>query len=311
MKNDPIQKALADLDDIDPFNADGRRQFAKALTAKSNLVVARAARRVGEAQVSVLRDDLASAFNRLLPRGAEGDKGCVALTAIAKALFAIDYDEPDLYLAGMQHVQKEASYGPPVDTAADLRAICAMGLANTRYGEKLQAMVDLLVDPEWQVRAGAVRAIAAVASEPAALLLRLKTLTGDRESEVMADCFAGLLSIEGVDALPLVTKFAASNNGEVSEVALLALGESRRAEAVQWLMKRFGEVASAQRRKQILLALATSRTEAAIEFLLKLIRYESEQTSSAARAAMEIHRDEQLRQRLDEAVRARRSGDAD
>lgn len=308
MKNDPIQNALAALDDLDPLTPEGRKQIAKALAAKSNLVVAKAARKAGEAQASALCGDLNAAFHRILPRGADADKGCAALTAIAKALFAMDYDEAELYLAGMQHVQKEASWGPPVDTAAELRAICAMGLANTRYHDKLRAMVDLLVDAEWQARAGAVRAIATVGSESAGLLLRLKALLGDQETEVVADCFAGLLSMEGSEAMPLVTRFASSSDPEMSEVALIALGESRRPECVEWLAKRFSEVASAQSRKQILLALATSRTEAAIEFLLKLIRYESEQTSAAARAAMDIHRDEQLRERIDEALRGRASG---
>jgi HEAT repeat protein len=307
LKNDPTETALARLDEISPSTPEGRKQLARALAAKSNLVVAKAARVAGEAQVRELRDDLAAAFSRLEPRGADADKGCAAMTAIARALFTLDYDQPELYLTGMKHVQKEASWGPPVDTAADLRGVCAMGLANTRYVGKLRAMVELLVDPEWQARAGAVRAIATVGSEAAALLLRLKALAGDKEIEVTAECLGALLSVEGADALPLVTKFAASNNPEISQAAMLTLGESRRAEAVEWLIKRFGEVASAQVRKHILLSLATSRTEAAIEFLLAVIRDESEQTSSAARAAMEIHRDARLRERIEAALRARRA----
>jgi HEAT repeat protein len=307
LKNDPIQNALARLDDVSPHTAEGRKELAKALAAKFNLVVAKAARIAGETQITDLRDDLASAFSRLLARGTAADKGCVALTAIARALFALDYDEPELYLAGMKHVQREASWGPPVDTAVELRAVCAMGLANTRYRQKLQSMVDLLVDPEWQARAGAVRAIGAVASEAAALLLRFKALSGDKEAEVTADCLSALLAVEGAEALPLVANFAASSEPEIAEAAILAMGESRRPEAVDWLMNRFGEVASAQVRKQILLSLAASRTEAAIEFLLRIIRYESDQASSAACAAMEIHRDERLRERIDEALRVRKN----
>jgi len=305
MKNDPILMALARLDDIDLQTSDGRKHFAKALAAKSNLVAAKAARIAGEAQVRELNDDLAAAFHRFLQRGADVDKGCMALTAIARALYSLDYDEPELYLAGMKHFQLEASWGPPVDTASELRAVCAMGLASTRYRQPLHALVDMLVDPEWQARAAAVRAIAAVGSESAALLLRLKALSGDRETDVIADCFSGLLALEGSDALTLVESFAKSRAPALAEAALLALGASRRSDAVEWLKNRFGEVASAQIRKSILLSLATSRTEAAIEFLLGLIRDESEQTSAAALAAMEIHRDERLREQIDEALRAR------
>jgi HEAT repeat protein len=306
MKNDPIQTALAQLDEIDPHTPEGRKQFAKALAGKSNLVAAKAARIAGEAQVSALAQDLVTAFHRFLARGAETDKGCAALTAMARALFALDYDEPELYLAGMTHFQREAAWGPPVDTAAELRAICAMGLANRRYRQKLQALVDLLVDPEWQARAGAVRAIATVGSEAASLLLRLKALSGDFETEVTADCFTGLIAMEGAEALPLVQKFAAAADPDIRDAALLALGASRRPEAVEWLKVRFGEVAAAQIRNSILLALATSRTESAVEFLLEVIRRESDQASAAAVAALEIHRDDRLRIQIREAVQARK-----
>jgi HEAT repeat protein len=307
MKNDPIEAALARLDDIDPLQAGGRLQLSKALSAKFNLVVAKAARIAGEARVTQAKDDLAAAFHRLLPRGAATDKACAALTAIARALFALDYDEPELYRAGIRHFQLEASFGPPVDTAAELRAVCAMGLVNTRDSGKLRAIVDLLADPEWQARAGAVRALAAEGSEAAALLLRLKALTGDKETEVTADCFAGLLDVEGAAALPLIQQFAQSRNEAISEAALLSLGASRKPEAIEWLKTRFREVAGAHARKSILLALASSRTEPAIAFLLEIIRAGSEQTSAAAVAAMEIHRDERFRELLAEALKTRAS----
>jgi HEAT repeat protein len=305
MKNDPIETALARLDEIDPLDPAGRADLSKALSAKFNLVIAKAARIAGEACVTQVKDDLAAAFQRLLPRGAAADKRCAALTAIARALYALDYDDPELYRAGMKHFQLEASFGPPVDTAADLRAVCAMGLVNTRDPDKLRALVDMLTDPEWRARAGAVRALAVEGSDAAALLLRLKALTGDKETEVTADCFAGLLDVEGGVALPLIQQFSQSRNEAISEAAILSLGASRRPEAIEWLKTRFHEVAGAHARKSILLALASSRTEPAIEFLLEIIRNGSEQTSKASAAVMEIHRDEQLREQLAEALKAR------
>ncbi len=139
----------------------------------------------------------------------------------------------------MRHVQMEPVWGGSVDTAAELRAICAMGLANTRYPGKLRAMVDLLVDREWQARAGAVRALAVAGSEAALLLLRFKALSGDPEPEVIADCFTGLLSAEGADAVPFVASFADSKDKEVKDAAILALGASRRADAIEWMIAAF------------------------------------------------------------------------
>ena len=306
MKNDPVQSALAGLDEVSLRTPEGRKQIAKALASKSNLVAAKAARIAGDAQWTELTDELLAAFRRFLKRGGDGDKGCVALKAIARALFNFDYDGAEFYLDGMRHVQMEPGWGGSSDTAAELRAICAMGLANTRYPGKLRALVDLLVDREWQARAGAIRALAAVGSEAALLLLRFKALSGDREPELLADCFTGLLSAEGADAVPFVASFAVSKDEEISEAAILALGASRRADAIEWLQQRFQQIAQAETRQCILLSLATSRTAAAIDFLLELIGTGSPQVSAAAVSAMEINRrDELIQQRIDKALRER------
>jgi HEAT repeat protein len=304
MKNDPIETALAGLDEISVGTAEGRKQFEKALASKWNLVAAKAARIVGDAQWKDLTEDLAKAFGRFLARG--GDKGCAALTAIARALFALDYDEPELYLKGMRHVQMEPVWGGSVDAAVDLRAVCAMGLVATRYPDKLRELVQLLVDPEWKARAGAVRAMVAVGSEAAALLLRLKALMGDREPDVLSDCFSGLLALEGAAGVLLVAAFADSDDEAVREAALLALGASRRADAVEWMIQKFEAVANVEMKKSLLLALATSRTEAAMGFVLGVIREGSVRMSEFAVSAMQVNRgDERLRAEVERAVLAR------
>ena len=50
MKNDPIEAALAALDDVPLRTPEGLKQITKALAAKSNLVVAKAARIAGDSQ---------------------------------------------------------------------------------------------------------------------------------------------------------------------------------------------------------------------------------------------------------------------
>jgi len=307
MKDDPIQAALAALDDVPTHTPEGLKHFTKALSGKSNLVAAKAARIAGESQWTELSGELVKAFHRFLPRGTGIDKGCRALTSIARALFAFDYDDADLYRVGMKHRQMEPSYGGPVDTAVELRAVCAMGLVSTNYRYKLRELVDLLVDPEWQVRAGAVRAIATAGSESAALLLRLKAQIGDREPDVMADCFSGLLAVEGGEALPLLISFSMSEEEEIREAAILSLGESRRPDAVDWLRKRFDEVADGGSKKAILLALATSRTEPAIEFVLDVIRNGSGKASAMAVSAMEVNRgDRRVQEEVEKALRERK-----
>jgi HEAT repeat protein len=303
MKNDPVQSALAALDDVPLRTTEGLKQMAKALASKSNLVAAKAARISGDAQWAELTGELVTAFDRFLKRGSELDKGCVALNAIARALYALDYDGVELYLAGMRHVQMEPGWGGSSDTAVELRSVCAMGLASTNYPNKLRELINLLVDGEWQARSGAVRAITAIGSETAALLLRLKARMGDKEPDVLADCFSGLLAVEGADAVPLVTSFADGRNQEVREAAILALGASRRSDAIDWLKERFERVAHLETRQCILLSLATSRTEAAIEFLIGMIRDGSAQTSAMAVSAMEINRtDRRIQEEVEKAL---------
>ena len=306
MKNDPVELALAQLDEIPLHTNEGRKQIAKALGSKSNLVAAKAARIAGDAQESELTPELVAAFDRFLKRGADLDKGCTALNAVARTLYRLEYSEPELFLRGMKHVQMEPVWGGSVDTAAELRAVCAMGLACTIWPDKLRELVNLLVDREWQARAGAARALGAIGSEPALLLLRLKALSGDPEPDVLADCFNGLLVSEDTEQVRFVASFAEANDGGMREAALLSLGASRRADAVEWLSQRFARVADIEIRQCILLSLATSRTEPAIAFLLGLIRDGSGRSSELALAAIEINRaDRKIQEEVDQALRAR------
>jgi hypothetical protein len=294
MKNDPIQTALAKLDEE---GAD----LAKALVSKWSLVAAKAARMIGDRDRRELADNVAAALASLLRSPASADKGCSAKTAMARALNQLEFDDAELFLKGMKHIQPEPVWGGSEDTAADLRSVCAMGLAGSTFYHKLRELVPLLVDKEWPARCGAVRAIAAVGGDPAALLLRLKALSGDREGEVMSDCFTALLAVEGAAGVPLVASCAVK-----SEAAILALGASRLVEAIEALKGLFSSTADPEIRRFILLSLATSRTEAAIEFLVSLIRGGSAQTAIQVVRAMAIHRnDMKIRAGITAAVEAR------
>ncbi len=303
MKSDPIQAALAKLDEIPLRTPVGKTAFLKALSSKYNLVVAKAARIIGTAQWLELSDQLATVCRELIDRGGAGDKGCAALTALCRSLVGMDYDAPELYLRGLRYRQLEPGWGGPSDAAVDVRSICAMGLVNTGYPHKLRELVPLLVDPEWIPRAGAVRAIAAVGSEAASLLLRFKTLSGDAEAEVMSECFTAMLALEAADGVALVTRFAAGAKPEIRESAILALGASRRNDAVEWLCAAAGREWDPDLRKCLMLALSTSRTEPAIEFLLATVAQGSRDAAGNAIEALALHRhDEALQERVRAAM---------
>jgi hypothetical protein len=294
LKNDLIQNALAKLDDPDA-------DLARGLQSRWPLVVAKAARLIGDRDRLDLVDKAAGALGALLRAPASSDKGCVAKIAMARTLLKLEHDDAELYLAGMRHVQLEPVWGGSEDVAVDLRAVCAMGLAGSTYYFKLRELVTLMADKEWPVRTGAIRAVAAVGGDSAALLLRLKACVGDKEPEVMSDCFTALLAVEGAPAIPLVLSIAPK-----SEAAILALGGSRLPEAIEALQDLFSRTADPEMRRTILLSLATSRSEKAMEYLSSLIRESSVSTATLALRAAAIHRaDERVRAEVSRAVKAR------
>src|SRR5206468_3907645 len=67
----------------------------------------------------------------------------------------------DVFLRGVVHVQREPAFGPPIDTAPELRATSAMGLVVTGHPAALTICVGLLVDPEPTARAGGIRGLVA------------------------------------------------------------------------------------------------------------------------------------------------------
>ena len=309
MKSDPIQSALAKLDEIPLRTPAGKAALVKALSSKYNLVVAKAARIIGTAQWLELSAELATVCGHLMDRGGAGDKGCTALAALCRSLVGMDYDNPDLFLRGLRYRQMEPGWGGASDAAVDVRSICAMGLVNTGYPYKLRELVPLLVDSEWIPRAGAVRAIAAVGSEAASLLLRLKTLSGDAEPEVMSECFTAMLALEGADGVALVTRFASGTQPEIRESAILALGASRRADAVEWLCVAAGREWDPDLRKCQMLALSTSRTEQAIDFLLNVVQQGSREAAANAMDALDLHRHDGVLQERVRAAMARTGSD--
>ena len=161
-KSDPIENALNELGELRDLRDPEAvcEQLRTYLRNRSNLVVAKAAKLVAELQLSTLIPELVTAFERFMANPAKLDKRCAAVTEIVGALYGFDYREPEIYLKGLHHVQKEASFGPPVDTAAALRGMSAQGLVRTGYPNALLEVTSLLVDPEPPTRLGAIRALA-------------------------------------------------------------------------------------------------------------------------------------------------------
>ena len=307
MKRDRVQSALQALAQAArrPHDPATLALVRNALADRSNHVVGRAARAAREADLASLAPDLVAAFARFLEDPIRRDPGCVAKREIAHTLLAFGRPAPDVFLSGIVHVQREPAFGEPIDTAPELRALSAMALVVTGYSAALGACVGMLVDPEAAARAGAIRALAASGRVDIGLLLRLFVLRGDADPGVLAEAFSGLLTL-AADAVPFVVERLAASDDDVARAAALALGEARRPDAVAALRERLTGEARRDVRHAILLALATSRDDAAFEALLDLVARGSAADSKAAVEALRIYdHDAALQGRVEAALEGR------
>jgi hypothetical protein len=307
-KPDPVQQALELLGEPRhaPLTDQVVSELRHGLRNRSNLVIAKAAKVAGELQAKALLPDLVTVFHKLMADPLRLDKRCAALTEIVTALYALDCDDPEPYLTGLRHVQMEGSYGPPVDAAAKLRGLCAQGLLRTRYPNALDEVLRLLVDREAAARLGAVKALAVNGGEAGALLLNLKVLTGDREPEVLGECFAGLLAVGSDRSIKFVAEYVESEDDAVAEAAILALGESRDEHGLEILKDKWRRTVAGPLRPVLLLAMACSRLEPAIAFLIAIVEEASAQTAAQAIEALAPYRSsERISSALEEVVRQR------
>ncbi len=309
-KRRSVEQKLADLAALRDAAAEPDARPAvlaslrRELGDRSNLVVAKAARLAAELGADDCASELADAFGRFLTDPLKTDKGCRAKTAIVECLVQFDRDEGDVFVRGIRHVQREPSYGGPVDTAAVLRGQCALGLAESHHPRALTLLTELLADREPDARVLAVRALVRLGRPEVASLLRYKTLAVPDGPEVLTECFAALLVLEPEESLAFVAGYLSTPSPEVQDAAAVALGESRLSGAFEalrgaWEARRLDP----EPPQTVLLAMATLRREEAMDYLWDLVREGSARHAAAAVRALAIHRhDANVIARLREAV---------
>jgi len=289
-----------------PEQHDLARDLAPFLTHKSNHVVAAAASTAERLEIAALAPDLAQAFERLMRDPAKLDPGCKATIAIVQALVTFEDPAARVYFAGVRHVQKEASFGPPIDAAAPLRGFCARGLARMGHPDALLECVTLLADPEIPARAGAIRAIADSGRPDGVLLLRLKALLGDKEIEITGECFTALLHLDPSGSVDFVAQFLHSADPDLATLAALSLGESRLPAAFPILRDAWERGGDREHRRTLLSAIGMLRNDDALEFLLGRLRKESPSVAAGTLPALALYiRDETVAARIRTIIRDR------
>lgn len=289
-----------------PQKHDLKRDLAPFLKHRSNHVVAGAASTAERLEAVALAGELVEAFLSLMGDPARRDPGCKALLAIAKALAAMDQATARVYFLGIKHVQMEPSFGPPVDAAAELRGVCAQGLARMQHPDALQECVTLLADCEPAARAGAVRAIAVYGAAEGALLLRLKALVGDQDEQITSECFSALLRLAPAPSLEFVASFLPHTADQVARAAAFALGESHLAGAFSPLRGAWEQTAQPERRRGLLMAIALLRLDESVDFLLARMSEDSQRAATDALRALAVYSsDENIRVRVQSIVAER------
>jgi hypothetical protein len=276
----------------------------KSLAHRNNFLVSKAAKLVADAEVFALLPDALAAFDRFFIDAAKTDPKCWAKNALAKTLVKLEHRQKDAYLRGLRHHQMEASWGPPVDSAAALRCTCAHALVDCpgiSDADLLTILLEPLTDADKTVRMEAARAIGQVGGVSAALILRLRALLGNDEPEVLGAVYSALLSLEGAQAIPLVGGYL-KEGGDLAAEAAFALADLRTPEALAALIERLRAGADAWFGSVLLSAIALTRLPEAIDFLLALIVRDAREAPQAIEAIGRTAPNAELRARVQRAV---------
>jgi HEAT repeat protein len=300
-----LEEKLAALRELrgQTLSPEQKARLKKLLGDRSNLVVAAAAAMAGENAFLELAPDLEAAFERFLVKPLKDDKLCRAKIAVVQALDKMEHQRPDVFEKAANYVQLEPVWGGSEDSAAPLRAAAIIALARIEGSSSLPLLVDAMVDPARDVRIATAQALGYVGTEAAGLVLRLKTRIGDRDPDVLSECFSGLLEVDPKENLAFVSESLDPHQPARCEAAALALGKSRLPDALAPLAACWQRCGPSETGRQVLLAIAMLRLPAAIDYLLDLVASDSEKDAIAAMAALKIHNyDPRLRERLGQIV---------
>jgi hypothetical protein len=121
------------------------------------------------------------------------------------------------------------------------------------------------------------------------------------EPEVLGQCFSALLAIERDAAIPFVAEFLEAGDDSAGEAAF-ALAETRSSAALAALLDRHKSFADEWFSGVLLSAIALTRLQEGIDFLLGMIEREEREAPRAIEALSRIAVGEELRGRLVSAV---------
>lgn len=300
---DAILERLSALRQV-PSSPEFLTELRKAIAHTSPVVVGRGAELAARYDKRELSPDLIAAFDRFNgSRARDEDKSFAARTAIVRGLADLyaGGEAADVYLAAVRMIGN-APPGGGTDSAADLRASAAFGLVTMVHPAALTVCTDLLADLAPAVRVAAARALAASGREGGALVMRLKLQIGDPEPEVLAECVTGLMQLLPAESLDVAVRMLRHRDEMVRAAAALAIGASKLPEVLTRLSEAFDREKEQSVRKTILIAAASTRSQAAIDWLVSLVSKDPWTAEQAIEALGPFRLDETVRQRVGKMI---------
>lgn len=287
-----------------PSADQARDAVSAALESRFALVVARAARLVGERRWDGFGAALRAGFERFIDDPVKRDPSCHAKRATIETLDLIESQDPAPFLTAARWVQLEPAWGPPIDTAAPLRQRGLLALARLGHQELELLCAERLVDLVPPVRAAAAEALAHGRAPGGPPLLLLKLRVGDEDPMVTLAVMQGLLALAPergeAELAPLL-----AGDGDLRELAAIALGQSRSERALDLLAEALATAVRAVDRQPLYRAIGLHRSERALALLLERIETGAHEDAVAALEAVAPRRfDPGVSDRVRAAARA-------
>jgi HEAT repeat protein len=180
-------------------------------------------------------------------------------------------------------------------------------LARRYYPEIYYEMARLITDPEVSPRLAAASVLAALGSECGNALMMMRVLTGEQDPMVLRKCFSGHIAAHTDRLWSFATGYLDSADLVLAENVAIAVGESNDKCAFPVLRETWERNLDKERKSTLLLAMALTRDDDAVEYLLSMIKEAHAPEAARALQAISIYSaDERLHERVREAISSRK-----
>ena len=259
------------------------------LSDRANYVAALAAEALGGYADWQSAGEMRERFLWISKDGPKRDPGCHIRSHLAYAFGRLEYTPAhDALYIGLRTVQIEFVAGVPFDTAASLRANCAIAVAHLHDPDAVREIAPLLFDdgsnniqrivnpvgivkrilPE--VRIKMAQALGATGDPAAAIPLGIKLRFPEEEApEVLQECMQSLVLLESEIAVDSISPYLSHPESILAAYAGLMIAQTGAPEAPALLQSAITRL-SGDALRAVILALSTLRSDEAREFLRKI-----------------------------------------